>query len=176
MPVWNLYAVAEGVLPDDLDALGQSESGEVFSALEGALSCTMNYARMFPGNREAVTVDVLEKSILKNFIAEENSIVKLTCLDIQKTVCAYYDISIQDLNGKSREQHIAIARQVAVFLCRKLTDCSATEVGRTFNRTHATILYACNTIYDLYKQNDAKTTTALKTIVSKLGRSISDLN
>ena len=158
-----------------LDFIAQKVTSSV-RALEGALSCTMNYARMFPGNREAVTVDVLEKSILKNFIAEENSIIKLTCSDIQKTVCDYYNISIQDLNSKSREQHIAIARQVAIFLCRKLTDCSATEVGRTFNRTHATILYACKTIYELYKQNDTKTTTALKTIVSKLGRSISDLN
>ena len=158
-----------------LDFIAQKVTSSV-RALEGALSCTINYARMFPGNREAVTVDVLEKSILKNFIVEENSIIKLSCTDIQKAVCDYYDISMQDLNGKGREQHLAIARQVAVFLCRKLTDCSATEVGRIFNRTHATILHACKSIYGLYKENDAKTVTALKTIVSKLGRSISDLN
>lgn len=159
---------------DVLDFIAQSVTSSV-RALEGALSCTVNYARMFPNNMEtAVTVDVLKKSILKNFIAQENSIVKLTCSDIQKVVCSYYDITLSDMNGKSREQSIAIPRQVAIFLCRKLTDSSATELGHAFNRTHATVLYACNSIHNLFKQNDAKIITALKSITSTLGRSLED--
>ena len=159
-----------------LDFIAQKVTSSV-RALEGALSCTINYARMFPDNmKDVITIDVLEKSVLKNFIAQENSIVKLTCPDIQKVVCAYYNISLADMNGKSREQHIAIPRQVAIFLCRKLTDCSATELGHTFNRTHATVLYACNSIQNLFKQNDQKTVVALKTIVSNLGRNISDIH
>ncbi|MBQ9694013.1 MAG: chromosomal replication initiator protein DnaA [Kiritimatiellae bacterium] len=172
----KLRATPEVALSDSvLDFIAQKVTSSV-RALEGALSSTVNYARMFPGNKEAVTVEVLEKSILKNFIAEEDSIIKLSCNDIQKAVCSYYNISIQDINSKSREQHIAIARQVAIFLCRKLTDCSATELGHVFNRTHATVLYACNTVYALFKENDSKTVIALKTIASKLGRTISDLS
>lgn len=161
--------------PEVLDFIAQKVTSSV-RALEGALSCTVNYARMFPANMSsAVTVEVLEKSVLKNFIAQEASIVKLTCHDIQKAVCDFYNISMADLNGKSREQHIAIPRQVAIFLCRKFTDCSATELGHSFNRSHATALHACNVINELYKSNDTKIVTALKSIISELGRSISEL-
>lgn len=159
-----------------LDFIAQKVTSSV-RALEGALSCTVSYARMLPGNAaNAVTIEVLEKSILKNYIAAENSIVKLTCPDIQRVVCSHYDISLQEMNGKSREQHIAIPRQIAIFLCRKLTDASATELGHAFNRTHATVLYACNAVQTLYKDNDQKTIVALKAIVSTLNRSMSDLN
>jgi chromosomal replication initiator protein len=158
-----------------LDFIAQKVTSSV-RALEGALSWTVNYARMFPTNMaSAVTVEVLEKSVLKNFIAQEDSIIKLTPTDIQKTVCEYYDITQSDLLGKSREQRVAIPRQVAIYLIRKLTDSSATETGKIFNRTHATILHACNAINDLMNQNDSKTILSLKAITSKLGRSISDL-
>jgi chromosomal replication initiator protein len=158
-----------------LDFIAQKVTSSV-RALEGALSCTVNYARMFPTNMaSAVTVEVLEKSVLKNFIAQEDSIIKLTPTDIQKVVCEYYDITQSDLLGKSREQRIAMPRQMAIYLIRKLTDSSATETGKIFNRTHATILHACNAINNLLNQNDSKTVLALKSITSKLGRSINDL-
>ncbi len=161
---------------DVLDFIAQKVTSSV-RALEGALSCTVNYARMFPTNMaSAVTVEVLEKSVLKNFIDQEASIVKLTCADIQKAVCEHYEITLADLNSKSREARFAVPRQVAIYLSRKLTDSSATEVGNIFDRTHATVLYSSKAINDLYKQNDPKTVSSLKSIVSKLGRSISDLH
>lgn len=159
-----------------LDFIAQKVTSSV-RALEGALSSTIGYARMFPNNMaEAVTVEVLQKSVLKNFIAQEESIVKLSSADIQKAVCDHYDISLADLHGKSREQRIAVPRQVAIYLSRKLTDSSTTEVGNTFKRTHATVVYASKAINDLYKQGDQKTVKALKEIVTALGRSLSDLN
>lgn len=161
---------------DVLDFIAQRVTSSV-RALEGALACTVSYARMFPNNMEtAVTIDVLEKSILRNYIAQEENIVKLTCADIQKAVCAHYNISIADMNGKSREQHIAVPRQIAIFLSRKLTDASATELGHTFNRTHATVLHACKVIQNLFRDNDPKTVASLKEIVSHFHRNISELN
>lgn len=145
-------------------------------ALEGALATTVNYARMFPGNPGAITVEVLEKSILKGYIHDEETLVRLTCADIQRAVCDYFGVSMDELTGKSREKKIATPRQIGVFLCRKLTSSSTTDIGRAFNRNHATVLYSSSTVQDLYKKGDSETCTALKALVEKLGKTTGDLN
>ena len=159
-----------------LEFIAQRVSSSV-RALEGALATTVNYARMFPGNAEsAVTVDVLEKTILRNYIQQEEAIVHLTCADIQKAVCDYFALPVEELTGKSREKKVAGPRQIGIFLCRKLTSCSTTEIGRAFNRNHATVLYSSSTVQTLYKGGDPETATALKALVEKLGRTTGDLN
>lgn len=159
-----------------LDFIAQRVSSSV-RALEGALSCTVNYARMFPGNAaSAVTVEVLERSILKNFIQQEESIVRLTCADIQKVVCTHCDVRLEDLCGSGRTRDIAIPRQIAMFLCRKLTSSSLPDIGRAFKRQHSTVLYSCGTVQDLFKAGDPQTVATLKSLVAALGRSLSDLN
>lgn len=159
-----------------LDFIAQKVSSSV-RALEGALSCTVNYARIFPDNAaSAVTVEALEHSILKTFIRQEESITRLTCADIQKAVCAHCDVRMEDLLGTGRTRDIAIPRQIAMFLCRKLTSSSLPDVGRAFNRQHSTVLYACTTVQDLFKGNDPQTVATLKSIAAALGRTLSDLN
>ena len=145
-------------------------------ALEGALATTVNYARMFPGNPGVITVEVLEKSILKGYIKDEEALVRLTCADIQKAVCDYFGVSMDELTGKSREKKIATPRQIGVFLCRKLTSSSTTDIGRAFNRNHATVLYSSSTVQNLYKKGDSETATALKALVERLGKTTGDLN
>lgn len=162
---------------DVLDFIAQRVSSSV-RALEGALSCTVNYARIFPPENaaSAVTVEALEHSILKTFIRQEESITRLTCADIQKAVCAHCDVRMEDLLGSGRTRDIAIPRQIAMFLCRKLTPSSLPDVGRAFNRQHSTVLYSCSTVQDLFKGNDPQTVATLKSIAAALGRTLSDLN
>ncbi len=160
---------------DILEFIARRVSSSV-RALEGALSTTVNYARLFPGNPGAVTVEVLEKSVLRGYIQNEETFVRLTCADIQKAVCDYFGVTLEELLGKSREKKIATPRQIGVFLCRKLTPSSTTEIGRAFNRNHATILYSSSTVQDLYKKGDHETATALKTLAERLGRTTGDLN
>lgn len=159
-----------------IEFIAQRVSSSV-RALEGALATTVNYARMFPGNAEsAVTVEILEKTILRNYIQQEEAMLRLTCADIQQAVCDQFGISVDDLVGKSREKKIAAPRQLAVFLCRKLTTASTTDIGRAFKRNHATVLYSSATVQTLYKDGDPETSLALKAIVERLGRTIGDLN
>lgn len=158
-----------------LEFIAQKVTSSV-RALEGALSTTVNYARMFPGSASMVTVEVLEKSILKNYIQAEESIVRLTCVDIQKAVCAHYNIHMEDLLGKTRTAEIAQPRQMAIFLARKLTTSSSKEIGKSFNRNHATVLYSCQMIQDLFKKGDSNTCASIKAILQSLGKTISDLN
>jgi chromosomal replication initiator protein len=83
---------------------------------------------------------------------------------------------MEDLVGQGRSREVAFPRQVAVFLCRKLTYSSTTEVGKAFNRNHTTVLYSCTTVQNLYKDGDAPTVTALKAILATLGQTTSVLN
>ena len=158
-----------------LEFIAQRVSSSV-RALEGALATTVNYARMFPGDAgSAVTTDVLEKSILRNYIREEETLVRLTCADIQKAACEHFGVTMEELCGKARDKRIATPRQIAVFLCRKLTSSSTVDIGHAFNRNHTTILYSSTTVQNLYLSGDHETVSAIKAIVSLLGRTLSDL-
>ncbi len=159
-----------------LDFIAQRVTSSV-RALEGALSCTVNYARMFPDSADkAVTIEVLEQSILKQFLSDEAQVKQLSCTDIQKAVCAHYSVRLEELLGSGRSRDIAIPRQIAIYLCRKLTPASTTDIGRAFSRNHSTVLHSCTVVQDLYKTGDHPTVLALKAIAGTLGRTTSDLS
>ncbi len=65
---------------------------------------------------------------------------------IQKTVSDFFHIRLADLKSKKRTQHIAFCRQVAMFLCRKMTDASFPTIGEHFGRDHSTVIHAYNLI------------------------------
>ena len=146
-------------------------------ALEGALATTVRYAQTVArGHEQSVTVTALEQSVLKQYLMNEEAIVQLTCQEIINKVCRHYAVVPEKIFGEGREREIAVPRQIAMFLCRKLTSDSLPEIGRTFNRKHSTVSHACTTIQALYKNGDAQTVAALKAILTELGRPISSLN
>ncbi|MGN1324882.1 MAG: chromosomal replication initiator protein DnaA [Candidatus Spyradenecus sp.] len=146
-------------------------------ALEGALSTAVRYAQTVARGREyTVTVDALEKSVLKQFLMNEETIVQLTSRDIIEKVCRYYDVVPARIFGEGREREVALPRQMAMFLCRKMTSDSLPEIGKLFNRKHSTVSHACTTVQALYKNGDNQTVTALKAILTDLGLPISALN
>lgn len=65
---------------------------------------------------------------------------------IQKTVSDFFHIRLADLKSKKRTQHIAFCRQVAMYLCRKMTDGSFPTIGEHFGRDHSTVIHAYNLI------------------------------
>ena len=65
---------------------------------------------------------------------------------IQKTVSDFFHIRLAELKSKRRTQHIAFCRQVAMYLCRKLTDSSFPAIGAAFGRDHSTVIHACDLI------------------------------
>lgn len=75
---------------------------------------------------------------------------RLTVKDIQRAVCVYYRISHDDLVGERRLRRLVRPRQVAMWLCRKLTDRSMPDIGRRFGgRDHTTVLHAYRQIEKL---------------------------
>jgi chromosomal replication initiator protein len=94
----------------------------------------------------------LAESVVKNIVARRKSI----SIDvIKKLVCKYYGISLLEIVSRSRKQSIVRPRQMAMFLSRQYTDAPLQEIGRCFNRYHATALHAINAIEKKSKQNTA---------------------
>ena len=66
---------------------------------------------------------------------------------IQKVVCDYYKINIEQMKGKKRNDEVNFPRQVAIYLCRELTTESFPKIGSYFGgRNHSTIISACKKI------------------------------
>ena len=70
--------------------------------------------------------------------------------NIQRMVADYFKIKISDLLSKRRNRSVARPRQVAMALCKELTDHSLPEIGDAFGgRDHTTVLHACRKIKEL---------------------------
>jgi chromosomal replication initiator protein len=85
---------------------------------------------------------------------------------IAAAVARHFEVTIGDLKGPSRRQHVVEARSTAMYLCRTLTDASLAEVGRHFGgRDHTTVIHACQKINDLARRelSFARTLTDLAT-------------
>ena len=72
---------------------------------------------------------------------------ELTLDDIVQKVCSHYGIKQKEIHSKSRKASIVLARQVAMFLCRKYTDLPTSQIGqRIGRRDHSTVLHACKQV------------------------------
>jgi chromosomal replication initiator protein len=109
--------------------------------LEGALTRVTAYTSLMGYQ---VTLQVVER-LLRDLLDQEQQKV-LTIETIQRAVAECYDIRLADMTSKQRPQAIAFPRQVAMYLCRDLTDHSSPSIGNAFSRNHATVLHACTLI------------------------------
>jgi len=110
--------------------------------LEGALIRTVAFASL---NRLPITVSLAETVLRDLYPAERPH--KITPATIQQAVAEYYGIRLSDLTAKKRTQAVAFPRQVAMYLCRELTDLSLPRIGEEFGgRDHTTVLHACDKV------------------------------
>ena len=119
--------------------IAQSVSSNV-RELEGCLTRLAALASM---ENAVITVEFARQA-LQDLI--RNADAKPDIETIQKTVADFFHIRLADLKSKKRTQHIAFCRQVAMYLCRKLTDCSFPTIGEHFGRDHSTVIHAYNLI------------------------------
>ncbi len=102
--------------------------------LEGAL---LNVISMSEIKHCEITMDFV-KNTLESVIAGDDKI-KVTPKKIIKRVAVYYNISENDLTGKIKTKEIAIPRQVAMYLCRKLLSLNDTAVSKEFSKDRTTV-------------------------------------
>jgi chromosomal replication initiator protein len=92
------------------------------------------------------------QTVLKDLITlDEDNVIAPA--DIISAVAEYFKLSVDDLYGSSRAQQIASARQIAMYLCRELTNLSLPKIGQLFGgRDHTTVMYANKKISELMKE------------------------
>ena len=73
----------------------------------------------------------------------------VTIDNIKRTVAGYYNIRISDLTSAKRTRSLARPRQVAMALCKELTQHSLPEIGEAFDKDHTTVLHACRKVVQL---------------------------
>jgi len=106
--------------------------------------CMTRLAALASINKSAlITVDFARQA-LHDLIRNHDA--KPGIESIQKAVADFFHIRLADLKSKKRTQHIAFCRQVAMYLCRKLTDSSFPAIGEAFGRDHSTVIHAHNLI------------------------------
>jgi chromosomal replication initiator protein len=95
-------------------------------------------------------IDVkLAESVVRNIARRSQEI---TIASIQKLVCKYYKMSMEELLSRSRQRSIAQPRQIAMYLSRRYTGKSLQTIGRSFNRYHATTLHAVGAVERLIRE------------------------
>jgi len=131
--------------------------------LEGALNRVMACSQL---NMESITIDRVAlwlKDILRN-VARGPVTIDL----IQQYVAETFNLSVEDLSGTRRTAEVALARQVAMFLCRSHTEASLQQIGFAFRKKdHTTVLHACKKIEEL-KKSDLRVQSIVDNIRKKL--------
>jgi chromosomal replication initiator protein len=115
--------------------------------LEGALKRVIASAN-FTGR--AIDVELVREA-LKDLLALQDKQVGID--NIQRVVCEYYKIKMNDMVSKRRNRSVARPRQVAMALAKELTNHSLPEIGEAFGgRDHTTVLHACRKIKELQEE------------------------
>ncbi|MEE9524333.1 MAG: chromosomal replication initiator protein DnaA [Thermodesulfovibrionales bacterium] len=96
----------------------------------------------------------MAKKVLKDFLQDDDR--PVTVEQIQKTVCEFYGIRLQDIKARKRTREIATPRQIAMYVCKKLTELSLSDIGKAFGgKDHATVIYACKQTEDKMNKDES---------------------
>ena len=123
--------------PEVLEFIAAKISSNI-RELEGALIRVMAFASL---NRQPVDMAVTE-IVLKDLLPNESG-PEITAGQIMNATAAYFGVTVEDLCGTSRSRVLVTARQIAMYLCRELTDLSLPKIGQAFGgRDHTTVMHA----------------------------------
>lgn len=123
--------------PDVLEFIASRVSNSI-RELEGALIRVTAFASL---TRSSVELSLAEE-VLRDFIPDGTG-PEITADQIMVATADYFGVSLEDLRGHSRSRVLVNARQVAMYLCRELTDLSLPRIGQAFGgRDHTTVMHA----------------------------------
>ena len=151
-------------IPDDVVEYIASNIGPDVRHLEGAITRLVAYSTIMGG--EKITLDLAIEA-LKDFntkgVGEKNDVHR-----IQKIVSEYFQISVEDIRSKKRSSNISFPRQIAMYLCRDLTNESFPKIGIEFGgKDHSTVMHSVEKIEKEIRENKD-----LANIIEKLKKDI----
>ena len=131
--------------------------------LEGSLTRLSAYSSL---TGRPIDCALAEEALREVFAKHEPR--NLTCDDVMRVVATYYNVTVDDLKGPRRTREIATPRQVAMFLCRELTDSSMSRIGEAMGgRDHTTVLHGCDKVAE-----DIRSAEAFASLVDDIRRQI----
>lgn len=132
-------------LPDDVAFFIASKVKSNIRELEGSLVRLVAISSL----RGLPITKMLAQDAIRN-IAEDNQPTGITIDQIQQSVANHYRLSITELKSKNNARQIAVPRQVAMYLCKRLTKHSFPEIGREFGgKHHTTVIHSVEKIESL---------------------------
>ncbi len=130
--------------PEVLEYIASKISSNI-RELEGALIRVTAFASL---NRQPVDLAITEV-VLKDLLPSETG-PEITAAQIMAATAQYFGVTVDDLCGSSRSRVLVTARQIAMYLCRELTDLSLPKIGQAFGgRDHTTVMHADRKIRQL---------------------------
>lgn len=151
-------------IPDDVIEYIASNIGNNVRELEGSITRLMAYSTIMGGSNITLdlAVDALKDSINKGY-SEKNSINR-----IQRIVAEHFQITVEDMKSKKRSANLTVPRQIAMYLCRTLTDESFPKIGIDFGgKDHSTVMHSVEKV-----EREIKTNKELSNIIEKIKKEI----
>ena len=124
-------------VPDDVLELIASSIERNIRELEGALIRVTAFASL----NKAPIDRALAEIVLRDLVADAGTI-QISAAVIMAATAEYFDTSLEELRGPGKTRALAQSRQIAMYLCRELTDLSLPKIGQAFGRDHTTVMYA----------------------------------
>lgn len=150
--------------PDEvMDYIAQNIDTNV-RELEGSLNSIIAQATL---NKREITLDLTARTLSKLVQTARKEI----SIDyIQKTVCEYFKVKLEDIQSKTRKRDVVQARQLAMYFAKQYTKASLASIGTQIGkRDHATVLHACKTVKNLQE-----TDKAFRGYIEDISRKIAD--
>jgi chromosomal replication initiator protein len=132
-------------IPDEvIDLISKNISSNIRDLIS-ALNILISYTEIMG---QPVTLEIAQQK-LRDVLASTRQ-ANLSMETIQKVVADMYSLNSNDLKGKKRNQKIVYPRQLAMYICREMTDYSTTEIGEAFGgRDHTTVMHSIEKIHGL---------------------------
>jgi chromosomal replication initiator protein len=124
-------------VPGDVLELIASSIERNIRELEGALIRVTAFASL---NKTPIDKSLAE-IVLRDLIADAGTM-QISAAAIMAATAEYFETTIEELRGPGKTRALAQSRQIAMYLCRELTDLSLPKIGQTFGRDHTTVMYA----------------------------------
>ncbi|QKJ24636.1 chromosomal replication initiator protein DnaA [Aquiluna borgnonia] len=129
-------------VPDNVIEFMAARISSNIRELEGTLIRVTAFANL---NRQSIDMDLVQLVMKDSYSSGDGA--TISPLSIITATANYYKISPDDITGSGRQQAVALARQIAMHICRELTDMSLPKIGTHFgNRDHTTVMYATKKI------------------------------
>jgi chromosomal replication initiator protein len=156
-------AEAEGIgLPDNVALFIAGKIKSNIRELEGSLIRLIAYASL-TGREISLS---LAQDVLRNVLQHDERAVTIEV--IQKFVADYYQLKPAELKSRNNSKSVAMPRQIAMYLCKNLTNASLPEIGKSFGgKHHSTVIHSIRKIEDL-RQRDGDFNTLLNTLSESL--------